>query len=87
VIGLGALAWNGLFSFALYESIRRDQLGVAVLLGALELLWYSGTIFGAVNGAQKYNRDTRREALEALRARYDDHPEAWPPASSPSTTD
>jgi tetratricopeptide (TPR) repeat protein len=81
VVGLAALAWNGLFSYALYESIRSGQTGVAVLLGALELLWYSGTIFGAVSGAQKYNRDVRREALEALRDRYDDHPESWPPGA------
>lgn len=79
VVGLAALAWNGLFSFALYESIRREQLGVAVLLGALETLWYTGTIFGAVSGAQKYNRDVRLQALEALRARSDDRPERWPP--------
>lgn len=81
VVGLAALAWNGLFSYALYTSIRADQVGVAVLLGALELLWYSGTIFGAVSGAQKYNRDVRQGALDALRVRYDDHPETWPPAT------
>ncbi|WP_224364573.1 tetratricopeptide repeat protein [Hyalangium versicolor] len=84
VVGLAALAWNGLFSYALYESIRGGQVGFTVLLGALELLWYSGTIFGAVNGAQKYNRDARQEALDGLKARYDDHPEAWPPPSVPS---
>jgi tetratricopeptide (TPR) repeat protein len=81
-VGLAALAWNGLFSYALYESIRADQVGVAVLLGALELLWYSGTVFGAVSGAHKYNRDVRQEALNALRARYDDHPESWPPGTA-----
>jgi TM2 domain-containing membrane protein YozV len=81
VVGLGALAWNGLFSFALYESIRRDQVGVAVLLGALELLWYSGTIFGAVSGAQKYNRDVRQRELDTLRTRYSDRPESWPPTA------
>jgi TM2 domain-containing membrane protein YozV len=84
VVGLGALAWNGLFSFALYESIRRDQVGVAVLLGALEALWYSGTIFGAVSGAQKYNRDVRQLELDALRARYSDRPESWPPTAPAS---
>ena len=80
LIGLAALGWNGLFSFALYESIRRDQVGVAVLLGALELIWYTGTIFGAVSGAQKYNRDVRLQALEGLRARFHDRPESWPPS-------
>jgi TolA-binding protein/TM2 domain-containing membrane protein YozV len=80
LVGLAALGWNGLFSFALYESIRRDQVGVAVLLGALELIWYTGTIFGAVSGAQKYNRDVRLQALEGLRTRFDDRPETWPPS-------
>ncbi|MET0405959.1 MAG: tetratricopeptide repeat protein [Cystobacter sp.] len=80
VMGLAAFAWNGLFGFALYESIRREQVGVAVLLGVLESLWYSGTIFGAVSGAQKYNRDVRRQALERLTSEHEDHPEHWPPA-------
>ncbi|HEX8825370.1 MAG TPA: tetratricopeptide repeat protein [Archangium sp.] len=78
VTGLAAFAWNGLFAFALYESIRREQVGLAVLLGVLESLWYSGTLFGAVSGAQKYNRDVRREALDRLRTGYDAHPEQWP---------
>ncbi|KFE71055.1 tetratricopeptide repeat protein [Hyalangium minutum] len=78
--GLAALGWNGLFSFALYESIRRDQVGVAVLLGALEMIWYTGTIFGAVSGAQKYNRDVRLQALDGLRARFNDRPVSWPPS-------
>jgi tetratricopeptide (TPR) repeat protein len=79
VTGLAAFVWNGLFGYALYESIRREQLGVAVLLGVLESIWYTGTLFGAVSGAQKYNRDVRREALERLRTQYDDRPESWPP--------
>lgn len=81
VTGLAAFAWNGLFGYALYESIRREQIGIAVLLGVLESLWYTGTIFGAVSGAQKYNRDVRREALDRLRAGHDDHPERWPAAA------
>lgn len=80
LVGLAALGWNGLFSFALYESIRRDQVGFAVLLGALEMIWYSGTLFGAVSGAQKYNRDVRLQALEGLRIRFNDRPETWPPS-------
>jgi tetratricopeptide (TPR) repeat protein len=83
VVGLAALGWNGLFSFALYEAIRRDQVGIAVLLGALEMIWYTGTIFGAVSGAQKYNRDVRLQALDGLRARFHDRPESWPPNTVP----
>ena len=74
-----------------YAVITIDRMlpdidGIAVMLGALELLWYSGTVFGAVNGAQKYNRDVQRDALDALRTRYDDHPETWPP-SAPRSSD
>ncbi len=80
LIGLTALLWNGLFAYALYEAISQRQIGIAITLGLFESLWYSGAIFGAVNGAMKFNRDARRNALDDLRARFDDRPESWPPA-------
>ncbi|MFZ5470597.1 MAG: tetratricopeptide repeat protein [Myxococcota bacterium] len=80
LIGLAALTWNGLFGFATFDAARRGDLGVALVLGVLEALWYFGTLFGAVSGAYKYNRDARLNALEDLRARFDDRPESWPPA-------
>ncbi|MDQ3265924.1 MAG: tetratricopeptide repeat protein [Myxococcota bacterium] len=80
LIGLTALLWNGLFAYALYEAISQRQLGIAITLGLFESLWYSGAIFGAVNGAMKFNRDARRNALDDLRQRFDDRPESWPPA-------
>lgn len=80
MIGLTALLWNGLFGYALYEAIVNRQIGLSIALGVFEFLWYSGSIFGAVNGAMKFNRDARRNALEELRERYDDRPESWPPA-------
>lgn len=80
LIGLAALVWNALFGFAVADAIRLGQVGVAVVVGAFELLWYSGTIFGAVGAAHKFNRDVRLNALEALRARYEDLPDTWPPA-------
>jgi len=79
-IAASAFAWNGLFGYGLYDSIRTRQVGVALVLGLLEVLWYSGTIFGAVSGAQKFNRDARLNALDGLREHYDDRPESWPPA-------
>jgi tetratricopeptide (TPR) repeat protein len=80
VMGLAALSWNAAFGFAVYDSIRNGQLGVALILGGLEALWYFGTMFGAVSGANKLNRDLRQNALDDLRETYDDRPESWPPA-------
>lgn len=80
MIGLTALLWNGLFGYALYEAITQRQIGLSIALGMFELLWYGGSVFGAVSGAMKFNRDARRNALDDLRSRYDDRPESWPPA-------
>ena len=79
-IAAAALSWNGLFGYALYDSIARGQVGVAVVLGVFESLWYFGTLFGAVSGAHKYNRDAVLNALDELRSQFDDRPESWPPA-------
>jgi len=53
---------------------------LSLLLGSLESLWYIGTIFGAIGGAFKYNRDARQNALDEMREAFDDRPESWPPA-------
>ncbi len=65
-IALTALSWNGLFAFATYDAFHQRQIGVGVLLSVLELLWYSGTIYGAISGANRYNRDARRLYLEQI---------------------
>jgi hypothetical protein len=68
-VAFTALCWNGLFGFATYDAFRRGHYGVGALLAALELLWYSGTIYGAVSGAHRYNRDARLNFLDELEER------------------
>ncbi len=65
-VGLTALAWNGLFGYAAYEAFRHRRWGVGALLATLELLWYSGTVYGAVSGAERYNRDAVLNYLDGL---------------------
>jgi predicted negative regulator of RcsB-dependent stress response len=67
-VGFTALIWNGLFGYATYDTFRRGHYGVGALLAALELLWYTGTIYGAVSGAHRYNRDARLNFLDDLEA-------------------
>jgi tetratricopeptide (TPR) repeat protein len=65
-MGVAALGWNALFSYAAVDSFQKGQTGLAVLFSAFELLWYSGTIYGAVSGAHRYNRDAVKNYIEGL---------------------
>jgi hypothetical protein len=63
---LSALAWNGVFAWALVDALRAEQWSLAVVLGMFEAMWYGGSIVGAVSGAHRYNHDARVNALEDL---------------------
>jgi hypothetical protein len=65
-VAFTAFCWNGVFGFATYDAFQRGHYGVGALLAAMELLWYSGTIYGAVSGAHRYNRDARLNFLDEL---------------------
>ena len=79
--GVLAMVWNGLFIYGLVDSIMARRFGQAAVIGLLESIWYGGTIFGAIAGAQRYNRDARRIVEDGLRRQdlqpmIDDTP--WP---------
>jgi tetratricopeptide (TPR) repeat protein len=56
-VGIAALTWNALFVFATGWSIYSGEWGVAAVLAVFELSWFSGTMFGALNGAFRHNQD------------------------------
>ncbi|PLX43155.1 MAG: hypothetical protein C0608_00415 [Deltaproteobacteria bacterium] len=53
--GTIALVVNGLFIWGTVNAAQNGREELAVTLGAIELIWYSGTITGAVAGAAKWN--------------------------------
>ena len=65
--GIVALLLNGLFIWAAIESFHEDLDVLGGILGFLELGWYSGTIYSAVNSAHKYNRSARTDFLRRMR--------------------
>ena len=79
-VGIVAMLWNGAFIFATVDSFVARRYGQGALLGLLELVWYAGTIFGAVSGAHRFNRDAMLIVREGLRKDIDriaeDRP--WP---------
>lgn len=65
--GIVALLLNGLFIWAAYECFQEDLAVLGGIIGFLELGWYSGTIYSAVNSAHKYNRAARNDFLRRIR--------------------
>lgn len=51
-----ALLLNGLFIGGAFEAAQHHAHAVAGVLSAFALGWYSGNVYGAINGAHKYNR-------------------------------
>lgn len=69
-VAASSLTWNGAFLWGMYETGRSGQWGLFALLSVLESLWYFGGIYGAVIGAERFNRDARLDYLDAVAARH-----------------
>jgi hypothetical protein len=53
---VSALVINGLLTYATIRSIHNDQDRQGAYWGAITLAWYSGSIYGSVKSAERYNR-------------------------------
>lgn len=69
--GLVAFLVNGLFIWAAVESFEHDQDVLGGVLTFLEVGWYSGNIYSAVNCAHKYNRKVKEDFRKGLSERMD----------------
>ncbi|MBW2096317.1 MAG: tetratricopeptide repeat protein, partial [Deltaproteobacteria bacterium] len=65
--GSVAFLVNALFIWAAVESFHNDNNVLGGMLCFLELGWYSGNIYSAVNVAHKYNRKIRRDFRNGLK--------------------
>ncbi|MCU0594722.1 MAG: hypothetical protein MUC98_04565, partial [Desulfobacterota bacterium] len=64
--GVVAFLLNGLFIWATVEAFHQDQEVLGAVLGVIELGFYSGTIYSAVNSAHKHNRKLKQDFLQGL---------------------
>jgi tetratricopeptide (TPR) repeat protein len=64
--GLVAFLLNGLFVWATIEAFHGDQEVLGAVLGFVELGFYSGTIYSAVNSAHKHNHKVKNDFLQGL---------------------
>ena len=64
--GLRSLILNGLFMGAMVYSGVEDQWGAFAVISFFELTWYSGSIYGGIDAAQRYNRARQERCLDAV---------------------
>jgi hypothetical protein len=63
---VSALVWNGVFAWAIYETVQQRQWPLVTVLAMFQTMWYGGSIVGAISGAQRYNRDARLNAMDDI---------------------
>jgi TolA-binding protein len=68
--GTVALLLNAAFLAAGIQAVSTGHEAAAGVLLFFEAAWYSGAIYGAVNAAQKYNRDTEARWLQGLERQH-----------------
>jgi tetratricopeptide (TPR) repeat protein len=62
-----AFILNGVFVWGTVEAFNDESWAVFGLLGLMELGWYGGNIYNAVNGAHIHNREAQEAFLKSLR--------------------
>ena len=62
-----SLLLNGLFVWGMVETAEDDQWALFTLLTLGEFTWYSGSIYGGIDAANRYNRDRLNTAVEEVR--------------------
>ena len=66
-----AFVLNALFIWAAVEAFHQDHNVLGGILTFLEIGWYSGNIYSAINAAHKYNRKVRDDFRKSLKDQLD----------------
>ena len=58
---------NGIFGWAMFECADREQWGLFAVTTFFELTWYTGSIYGGIDAAHRYNRNRLDTTVRELR--------------------
>jgi tetratricopeptide (TPR) repeat protein len=58
---------NGIFGWAMFECADREQWGLFAVSTFFEMTWYTGSIYGGIDAAHRYNRNRLDTAVHELR--------------------
>ena len=57
---------NGIFGWAMFECADHDRWGLFAITTFFELTWYTGSIYGGIDAAHRYNRRQLDDAAKAI---------------------
>ncbi len=71
---------NGLFIWGMVDTADDNHWGLFAVVSFFEVTWYSGSIYGGIDAAQRYNRDHLDEAVRGVQgqAAFKPSPAAFP---------
>lgn len=61
--GFRSLILNSLFIYGMVHTAQEDQWGAFGVITFFEITWYSGSIYGGIDAAQRYNKERLDSAL------------------------
>ena len=64
--GFRSLLLNGLFIFGMVNTAQREQWGAFAPISFFELTWYSGSIYGGIDAAHRFNDKRRDECTDRV---------------------
>lgn len=64
--GFRSLILNSLFIYGMAQTADDEQWGAFGVITFFEITWYSGSVYGGVDAAQRYNQDRLDTALDAI---------------------
>lgn len=66
--GVRSLLLNGLFIYGMVQSAHDDCWGAFAGISFFELTWYSGSIYGGIDAAERYNNNLLLDTVRSIRS-------------------
>lgn len=64
--GFRSLILNALFIYGMIDTAQDDQWGAFAIITFFEITWYSGSIYGGIDAAHRYNKNRLDSALQVI---------------------
>lgn len=64
--GFRSLILNSLFIYGMVDTAQDDQWGAFAIITFFQITWYSGSIYGGIDAAHRYNQDRLDTAIQGI---------------------